>query len=93
MNQKNNTITADSSLNAADVAKSTINTLTAHVVGALITEQLIDPLSDEMDVIWTTIEAAVDRVIDQFDPIQINRIMTARRAAAPASSDTAADRQ
>lgn len=62
-------------------AASAVNHLTAHVIGSLIAQQLIDPISDDVPYFWETVEAAVDRAIDGLEPIELSKVIAARYAA------------
>ena len=80
------------SASTASAAPSFVTRLTAHVLGALITERV---LSYGLDP-WATIEAteqaiaaAVDRAINGFDPMELNRALDARAAARAAHTPAA----
>lgn len=83
---------SDSTTPAMSAAPSFVTRLTAHVLGALITERV---LSYGLDP-WSTIEAteqaiaaAVDRAMDGIDPLELNRALEARDAARSAHTSAA----
>lgn len=64
-------------------APSTLHLVTAHVLGQLISECIINPLEISMDIpsLWEVIQKAVDRAIDGLDMVELTTAVDARNKA------------